>query len=244
MALHRISLLIVAVTFSVGCDRRTPQSAAAQSGPVRTGTGIIRGTVTLAGKPPIMASIPNQPCHAGAPPLTDESVAVDAAGHLQNVIVYIEDAPAAAVATNLPPVELDQKDCRYVPHVVALRTGQTLHITSSDPTLHNVHGQCTANDPFNFALVAAGQSKDISFEKPEIFPLRCDVHPWMKAYGGVFAHPWFAVSGSDGSFQITGIPSGNYTLVAWHEKYGQIRIPIKAADGQITPASFTFQSGL
>src|SRR5947209_2651116 len=83
-------------------------------------------------------------------------------------IVYLENAPGAA-ANAAPAVTLDQADCRYVPHVVALRTGQTLHVTSSDPTLHNVHGTCTANQPFNFATTAARQARDLTFAAPELF---------------------------------------------------------------------------
>jgi plastocyanin len=229
----------------IGCDRKpAKQSVPATTGPVRTGTATIRGTVNLACKPPAMATIPNQPCHASAGPLKEESVVVDAEGHLQNVIVYLENAPAAPPAANLPPVVLDQVNCQYVPHVVALRAGQTLHVTTSDPTMHNVHGLCTANDAFNFALVAKGQSKDLVFTEPERFPIRCDVHPWMKAFVQVFPHPWFAVSAADGSFEIRNVPSGTYTLVAWQEKYGEQRIPVTVADGQTVTTPVTFQSGL
>jgi hypothetical protein len=237
-----ISTLLAGLT---GCDRSHQNQAKPVTGPVRTGTAIIRGTVMLSGKPPQMQMIPNQPCHAGAKPFPEESVVVNSSGHLGNVVVYLEDAPPAPVPNGLPPVVLDQVDCRYVPHVLALRIGQTLHVTSSDPTLHNVHGPCTVNDPFNFALVAAGQFKDLSFGEPEAFPIHCDVHPWMKAYVHVFAHPYFAVTASDGIFEIKNVPAGTYTLVASHEKYGTMRTPVVVSpDEKITAASFTFASGL
>ena len=240
-----VALILMAMLLPLsGCDRTAPkQSPPAQTGPIRTGTGIIRGTVTLAGKPPEMAMIPNQPCHAGAPPLRDESVVVGSDGRLQNVVVYLENPPPSSPPANLPPGSLDQVNCQFVPHVVALRTGQTLRVGSSDPTLHNVHGLCTVNDAFNFALVAAGQSKDLTFAQPERFPVRCDVHPWMKGFVQVFNHPYFAVTGKDGAFEIRHVPSGTYTLVAWQERYGELRTAVKAADGQTTDASFTFQSG-
>lgn len=245
-ARSQIALVVTSLAFAVvGCDRKPAKpSAPAPTGPVRTGTASIRGTVTLAGKPPEMATLPNQYCHPGAGPLKEESVVVDGQGHLQNVIVYLENAPAAARASNLPPVVLDQANCRYVPHVVALRTGQALHVTTSDPTLHNVHGLCTVNEAFNFALVAPGQSKDLVFNEPERFPIRCDVHPWMRAYVQVFAHPWFAVTAADGSFEIRDVPAGSYTLVAWQEKYGEQRIAVTIPDGQTVSAPITFQSGL
>ncbi|HXE52514.1 MAG TPA: carboxypeptidase regulatory-like domain-containing protein [Tepidisphaeraceae bacterium] len=211
---------------------------------MRIGTATIQGTVTLTGKPPEMATIPNQPCHAGAGPLKEETVVVDAAGHLQNVIVYLENAPPAPANSNLPAVVLDQKDCRYVPHVLTLGTGQTLRATTSDPTLHNVHGLCSVNEPFNFALVAPGQSKDLTFSRPELFQVRCDVHPWMKAYVEVFSHPYFAVTDAGGKFEIRNVPSGSYTLMAWQEKYGTVRQPVTVEDGKVVTANFTFQSGL
>lgn len=236
--------VVLALLLLAGCDRKsTEQSPPQSSGPVRTGTGIIRGVVSLSGKPPEMAMIPNQPCHAGAPPLREETVVADGEGHLQNVIVYLENPPATPPAANLPPVSLDQINCQFVPHVVALRTGQTLHVSSADPTLHNVHGLCTANDAFNFALIAPGQSKDLTFSQPERFPVRCDVHPWMKAYIQVFDHPYFAVTTKDGTFEIRNVPPGSYTLDAWQERYGQMRVPVTVTDGHTTSVPFTFQSG-
>ena len=234
-------LIILHALAQVGCDRKTTPATPAATGPVRTGTAIIRGTVSLAGPVPVMAMIPNQPCHSGAPALKDESIVADSSGRLQNVIVYIEDAPPAADAGDLPPARSINWNCQYVPHAIALRSGQKLHVTSSDSVMHNVHGQCTANDAFNFALIQAGQSKDLTFSQPEIFFVRCDVHPWMKAIVGVFAHSWFAVTGKDGLFEIRNVPSGSYTLVAWQEKLGVIRVPVKAIDGQTALASLVFR---
>lgn len=234
-----------AVLTLTGCDRPPttpvhPTTAAA----TRSGTGVIGGTVTLSGKPPALAMIPNATCGAGAKPLPDESVVVDSAGNVQNVIVYLENAPPAFGATNLPPVVLDQVNCHYVPHVLALRTDQVLRAVSSDPTLHNVHGLCSVNDPFNFGLVGAGQSRDLQFPRPELFPVRCDVHPWMKAYVGIFEHPWFAVTGKDGRFEIKNVPPGQYTLTAWQETYGTLHMKVTAANGEVSSARFTFRSGL
>lgn len=226
-----------------GCDRTASKHAAPPTtGPVRSGTGVIRGIVALAGKAPEMAMIPNQPCHAGAPPLHEETVVADSEGHLQNVIVYLENPPPAPRASPAA-VSLDQINCQFVPHVIALRTGQTLHVATSDPTLHNVHGLCTVNDAFNFALVAPGQSKDLAFRQPDRFPVRCDVHPWMKAYVQVFDHPYFAVTAKDGTFEIKNIPAGSYTLVLWQERYGETRVPVKVSDNQTTQLIQSLQFG-
>lgn len=237
-------LWFASLVLLVGCDRAAPkQSATATTGRVRTGTGVILGVVTLAGKAPEMATIPNQPCHAGAPQFHEESVVANADGHLQNVIVYLENPPSAPTSLNLPPVSLDQVNCQFVPHVLALRAGQTLHVSTSDPTLHNVHGLCAVNDSFNFALVAAGQSKDLRFSQPERFPVRCDVHPWMKAWVQVFDHPYFAVTAKDGTFEIKNVPAGSYTLVLWQERYGEMRVPVKVSDNQTLELTQSIQSG-
>jgi plastocyanin len=226
-----------------GCKKTgAPRTAAPATQPLPTGTATVRGVVNLIGRRPAMATIPNQPCHEGAGTLTEESVVTDAAGHLQNVIVYLEDATSGAPATGLPPVTLDQVNCRYVPHVLALRAGQTLHVTTSDPTLHNVHGACIDNPPFNFALVTKGQSKDLTFDVPERFPIRCDVHPWMKAYIQVFSNPWFAVTDKDGKYEIRDIPPGTYTLVAWQERYGVMKTNVAVKDGP-QDQNFEFKSG-
>ena len=190
-----------------------------------------------------MPTLPNKPCHDGAEPLKDETVVTDGSGHLQNVVVYLEDAPAAPPSTNLPAVVLDQKNCQYIPHVLALRTAQKLHVTTSDPVIHNVHGMCAVNEPFNFALIRAGQAKDLTFNQPEAFPVRCDVHPWMKAYVHVFSHPYFMVTGPDGTFEIPNVPTGTYMLVAWQENYGTLRQKVTTSDHQTTSADFIFQSG-
>jgi hypothetical protein len=240
-------MFLCVLVLGIGCDRESDSpvpAAPATQASYRTGTAIIAGTVTLSGRAPEMATIPNRPCHEGAKPLREETVVTDDSGHLQNVIVYLEDAPPAAPAQLLPYVLLDQVNCQYVPHVAALRAGQTLHVTTSDPTIHNVHGACTANEPFNFALVTMGQSHDLVFSQPELFPVRCDVHPWMKAYVQVFSHPWFAVTDKNGHFEIKDVPPGSYKLCAWQEKYGTLRQPVKIDDGKTVDASFTFQSGL
>jgi len=242
----RIILSVAALAGVVSCNRNSPATskpAPESTGPVRTGTATVQGAVILSGPLPMLLLLPNQPCHAGGKPLVDESVVADSAGHLQNVIVYLEDAPPPPRANNLLPAELDQVDCHYIPHVLALRVDQTLHVTNSDATFHNVHFLCEDNNPFNFALVAVGQWRDLRFSMPENFQVRCDVHPWMKAYVSVFAHPYFSVTKQDGTFEIRDVPSGKFTLVARHEKYGELRAHVSVVDGQnVTATSFVFQS--
>jgi hypothetical protein len=125
-----------------------------------------------------------------------------------------------------PPALLDQVNCRFDPRVVGIQIRQPLRIRSSDATPHNVQYQPRQNRRTNFALTTAGAERTVRFEHHEIFRAKCDVHPWMTAYIGVFENPFFAATGEDGTFEIAGIPAGQYTLVAWHEKYGELEQPL------------------
>jgi len=226
-----------------GCDRGNAASSAPPPRPaVPAGTGVIAGTVVLAGTAPEMREIPNSACHPSAPLVREESVVVDDGNHLANVVVYLKDGPPVDVPAAAPPVVLDQVGCRYVPHVVALRTGQTLTIRSSDATLHNVHGQCTVNPAFNVGMTGAGQSRDFTFARPETFKVGCDVHPWMAAHVAVFDHPMFAVTRDGGRFEIKSVPPGTYTLVAWHERYGTVERAVKVKDNETVDISFEYKA--
>lgn len=236
-----ISMTLAALCLGAGCDEQE-SAPSPPPRPVRTGTGIIRGIVTLTGHLPPPRPDKNVPCCNGTRSIPDETLTVDGGGHLRDVIVYLEDAPGAAPASTAPMV-LDQKGCQYLPHVVVLRTGQVLRVTNNDPTPHNVHGMCEKNPAFNFAETSVGQCKDLTFARPDSFTIRCDVHPWMRAQARVFDHPWFAVTGADGSFTIGHVPPGSYTLVAWQERYGEVRLNVATKDGMTVETNPTFQSG-
>jgi plastocyanin len=141
---------------------------------------------------------------------------------LQNAFVYVKDGLGdRKFSPPQTPVVLDQKGCKYMPHVFGVQVGQTVTIVNSDPTLHNVHAVPKANSEFNFGQAVKGMKTNRVFDKPEVMvPFRCDVHGWMAAYGGVLSHPYFAVSNADGSFEIKGLPAGTYTVEVWHERLG------------------------
>jgi plastocyanin len=223
-------MLIVALA---GCEKHDDAPRAS----VPAGKGIVTGVVRFFGTAPKPQPIPGADCHLGGPPLTDESLIVDDTGGLRNVIVYVKDGPSADVPAG--PVVMDQVNCRFSPHVMAVRTGQVLQFHSSDPVPHNVRAQCEANDSFNFMMSSAGQSQDKTFTKPEFFQVHCDVHPWMNGHVGVFDHPFFAVTGDGGKFRIEHLPPGKYTLLAWHERLGTKELPLTVSDGPVT-ADFEF----
>ena len=116
---------------------------------------------------------------------------------------------------------MDQKGCRYIPHVCGVQVGQTVAISNSDPLIHNVHALPKNNREFNFGQPARTPPVERVFQQAEIgLPFKCDVHGWMNAYANVVTHPFFAVTTDEGSFEIKGLPPGTYTLEFWHERLG------------------------
>jgi hypothetical protein len=237
----RRSLAIFAALLLFGCDEKKSAPSAPKP-PAPTGHGIIRGVVHFIGNPPVMPEIPNHPCHDGASSIHEETAVVSATGGLANVIVYLQDVPPGDGSAN-PPATLDQRDCHYIPHVLAVQINQPLIVRSSDPTMHNVHYSSDRNGAANFAETQVGASKAISFAEPELpIRIKCDVHPWMTAYVGVFPTPCFAVTDESGKFEISRIPAGTYTLCAWQEKYGTLSQKIVVSDNAAGEAAFDYKA--
>jgi plastocyanin len=152
---------------------------------------------------------------------TSELLLVDEQGGLQNVFVYVKEGVDGEYEPPTEPVMLDQVGCRYIPHVFGVQAGQSVHIMNSDPAVHNVNAVAKTNPGFNLIQQPKGPSSTRRFETAEIMvPIRCDVHPWMNSWAGVVAHPFYAVSAEDGSFEIARLPAGTYTIEAWHEQLG------------------------
>ena len=138
-------------------------------------------------------------------------------GGLAGVIVSIKSPVKGTFPAKTTPVILDQAGCMYTPTTIALQVGQILRMRNSDETLHNIHPRPAINTGFNVGQPRKGMETDKTFDKPEtFFPVGCDVHPWMRAYIAVFAHPFFAVTKDDGTFEIPGVPPGEYEIEAQH----------------------------
>lgn len=143
-------------------------------------------------------------------------------GKLANVLVYVKDGLQGGFTYASLPMTIDQKGCRYVPHVAAVTVGQEVRITNSDPATHNVHPTPKNNPGWNESQMPTSPVIVKRFDHPELMmPIQCNQHPWMRMYLSVLSNPWFAVTGEDGSFAIRGLPPGDYTIAAVHEKLGE-----------------------
>jgi plastocyanin len=174
-----------------------------------------------------------------------ETVVVNGNGTLKNVFVYVKgDVPNAPKAP-AEPVVMDQKGCQYLPHVMGIQAGQPLKVLNTDGTLHNVHAITKVNQSFNIAMPKFMKEKVMpkGFEKPEqMVKLQCEVHNWMNAWVGVVSHPYFAVTGDDGSFSLKGLPPGTYEIVAWHEKYGLQTQKVTVTGAETKTQDFAFKA--
>jgi plastocyanin len=201
--------------------------------------GTIKGRVKLAGPAPA-----NPMIRMGADPLcarlvrqsgkrpTQELVVVDAMGGLANVFVDLQGTFPAVTAPPKDPVVITQRGCVYTPRVVGVRVGQTLRIVNADTLLHNLHGISTKDNGFNTTQPGSGMVNNFPMKTAEtLLHLTCDVHSWMSAYVGVESHPYFAVSGADGTFTLANVPPGRRTIRAWHERYGWITRTVDVKPG-------------
>ena len=162
---------------------------------------------------------------------------------LGNVFVYVKDGLGNYVYdTPTEPARIDQKECRYHPHVFGMRVGQPLEILNSDPTLHNIHAMPKGNSEFNNGQPIQGMKMTHTFDKPEVMvPFKCDVHGWMNAYVGVLPHPYYAVTKDDGKFELKDLPPGTYTIEAWHEKLGPMTQSVTLGAKETKQITFSFK---
>jgi plastocyanin len=178
-----------------------------------------------------------------AKPALSEEAVIGADGSLANVFVYVKAGLAAKTWPAVKkPVVIEQSGCIYKPHVIGVMAGQEVTFLNNDPTSHNVHPLPRVNNEWNQSQSPKCEPIVRTFAKPEIgLPVKCNLHPWMRVYVNVVEHPYFAVTGSDGSFSIAGLPAGDYTLAAWHERFGTQEFKVKVAAAAAAKASFTFK---
>ena len=217
--------------------------AAADASTAATVTGKVTFTGTAPAPTPIKLSA-DPYCQKVNPGLTTETEVVSKDGAVANVFVYVKDGlgdrtfPAPS-----EPVVFDQKGCHYTPHVLGIQVGQPLQIVNSDDTLHNVHGHAIANKEFNQGQPIQGMKMTHTFSTKEVMiPFKCDVHGWMNAWIGVLDHPYYAVTTTNGTFSLKGLPPGTYTIEAWHEKLGTQTQTVTVGPKETKDVAFTFKA--
>lgn len=192
--------------------------------------GTFKGKITVSGNvaalAPLVAQgqqVKDSVCSVQAVP--NESVIVGADGGLANVFVFLSKLPNVDVP-DIPsePVVVDQKGCKFVPHVSIIRVGQPLKMINTDPVAHNV--KLTGFSMSFNSTIPGGDTAGVvtEYKRPERgpIPMACDFHGWMQAYQLAVDHPWAALTKEDGTFELTGVPAGKMEFVVWHEKAGKI----------------------
>ncbi len=273
MKWNLLAVVLMAVILTVGCGGDAEQadtpgdtggSATAPPAaekpeadnlfPAEQATAAITGKILFEGDPPppqyvsveAIAAAKDEFCelhHKDAPVLIEDLI-VSSDGAIRNVLVYVKKFPEDWThAIPADPVVIDQKNCTYIPHVSGVMVGQTVQVTSSDDTAHNVNLVARRNRGFSVA-VAMGDIKDVTFKTREDLGavyFKCDIHSWMKSWVGVFKHPFHAVTGDDGSFDLGKLPPGEYTIGAWHETLGDQELQVTLQEGGAGAVDFTFQ---
>lgn len=222
------------------------------SAPVRAeDNGVIKGKVIFKGDPKkyvrtTLDTSKDPKCKTFKEKIGSYEVILNAKGEpvtVRNVLVYVKSGLGdRKYEPPKEPVTLDQKGCEYVPHVLGVMEGQEILIRNSDDTNHNIHFLPKANEEFNKTQPKVGmEDKVVMKTAEEPFRIKCDVHPWMGAHIGVFKHPFFSVTGEDGTFELKGLPPGKYTINAFHETFGTISADVEVATGETKTHDFTYE---
>jgi len=251
--LATLALMIIVLAGCSGTATKAPETAKpAAAAPVYfkvdPGTaGTLKGTVKYQGRKPARKAIDmsgDPACveaHHGK--AYDESLVVNSNGTLANVFVYVKrglEGKTFEVPTT--PVTIDQRGCWFRPRIIGIQTGQALEVTNSDPVTHNIHPLAQVNREWNHSQGQGDAPLSRKFIKPEVMiRVKCNIHSWMRAYIGVLDHPYFAVTGSDGAYEIKNLPPGDYVIEAWQENLGTQEQSVSVAPSGKVETNFNFK---
>ena len=225
------------------------ESPAPPAPPVDPATAAsISGTVTLDGTPPALHPIDmsaNAACVKMNPsPVVPPIVVTGRNQALANTVVYVKSGLGNyRYPAPIQTAVLDQKNCMYAPHVIALMVDQPFEVVNSDPTMHNVHPMPKHNRQWSSSQPAGSAPFKFTFQRAEFpIPVLCNVHPWMRAYAFVFDNPYFAVTSTDGAFDLKNLPPGTYTIEAWQEQYKTLDQTVTLGPHESKSISFTYHA--
>jgi len=208
--------------------------------------GAIAGTVRLAGEAPPAKVLQPRGDHAvcGSEPRPSEALVVSASGGVRNAVVFIghERLPGWRSRTTF---RIDQRRCTFVPHVLIVPPGSTVEITNSDGILHNFHTVSRLNPPMNLGQPGKAKPLRLTFERPEVVQVKCDVHGegLMRGWIVVAEHPYYALTDDEGKFRLPDVPPGPHTLEVWHEVLGTRRVPVTVGNTGEVIVTVTLESG-
>jgi plastocyanin len=211
--------------------------------PALTYGGTVSGKVTYTGTPakqkPIDMSKEPSCAKQHATPVTTETVVAGAGNTLGNVVVYVS---AGADDANAPSqaITFTQKGCQYIPHVIALHTGQELDVVNSDQTSHNIHPLAKVNREWNKSQPPGAPPIKDKFDTPEFISVKCNIHPWMHGWFAVLKTNHYSISGDTGGFSLPNLPPGKYTITAWHEDYGTKTQDVTITGNETKTVDFSF----
>lgn len=240
---HALKLLRPLVSAGVLLSCVVPEESSgppASSGELR---GVVRRFAAVSASEPEPLSMQGAPVCQSLNPRGIESRALtsDAEGHLANTFVYLLEGSDSTVVESPGPVVLEERDCHFRPRVMGMQAGQALRIVNRDPTVHELVVEGEVNPAWSETQPFAGMAVERVLEQAEVMiPVRCDIHPWMKAWVGVVPHSYFAVSDVDGEFVIAGVPAGRHRLGAWHEELGRRRVDVSVSAGEVTRVEIVF----
>ena len=229
------SLLIVALLCAScrACSDPPPQPARLTGVPGPTGSGSVRGTVRFRGTPPPAPQVARVAAGCGNASPRRSAIALSPDGAVGEAFVWVKRGiPDGDYPIPHDPVVVDQRGCEFVPRVAGVRAGQPVVFRNGDQTLHNVHAVGSGSNRFNFGMPLTGMEVTRQLTEPQVMvTIGCDVHPWMRAYVGVVRHPFFAVTASDGTFSLRGLPAGTYVVEAWQEVAGRVEKSVTLGEG-------------
>ncbi len=237
-----LACTIVLLTWACG-RTATENSDSRRPAPDALAAGVLEGSVLLVGQhtlPPTRIENTTDPEVCGGVQGLEDLVVSESGGRVQNVILFLTDVPDEKFAAPAPTrITLDNRGCRFVPHVAVLTIGGEIEAANSDPILHSAHfyGALKAN----LALPFKGSRHVLRVDRPGMVIVKCDVHGWMQAFIRVDRHPFHAVSDANGGFRISQVPPGTYTLEAWHERLGTRQQEVSIESEKVTSVEITYR---